>query len=187
MGLNKVADEIRLNAEREAQRIISEGKREGDRILEETKKRLREYEETTRKEMNSSVEQINMRNQTITQKRMKEFAMNIKKEVVEKVYQQFLDYLKNAKGNERTRIFRKMITSAKKQISKPQIVYVRQEDTAIARKLFKGLQVKTKDMDGGFMLESGDGKEIVDYRFETLVELLKGKTLRNVSKTLFGE
>lgn len=186
MGLNKVADEIRFKAEKEAQRTINEGKSEGERILEETRKRLREYEETVRKETCSNMEQIGIRSQTLTQKRMKEFAMNIKKEAVERVYQQFLDYLKNAKGGEKDRIFRKMMAGARKQISAPETVYVRKEDTAHARKLFRGLEVKARGMDGGFILESGDGREIADYSFGTLVELLKGRTLKSVSKTLFG-
>jgi vacuolar-type H+-ATPase subunit E/Vma4 len=187
MGLNKVADEIRLNAEREAQAIISEGRREGERMLEEAEKRLKEHEEAVRKETSSSMEQISIRSQTLTQKRMKEFVMNTKREAVERVYRQFLDYLKNAKGGERDGIFRKMMASARKQINAPEIVYARKEDMAHAKKLFRGLEVKAKGTDGGFILESGDGREIADYRFETLVELLKGKTLKSVSKTLFGE
>lgn len=187
MGLNKVADEIRFKAEKEAQRIINEGKSEGEGILEETRKRLREYEETIRKETSGGMEQINVRSQTLARKQAKELAMDARREVVEKVYQQFLGYLRNVKGGERDRIFRKMLAGARKQISKPRAVYVRKEDAAIARKLFKGLEVRTRDMHGGFVLESGDGKEIVDYSFETLVEMLKGRTLKSVSGTLFGD
>jgi V/A-type H+-transporting ATPase subunit E len=187
MGLNKVADEIRLNAEREAERIVGEGRKEGERILEEAKKRLKEREEDAKKEIASSVEQITIRNQTLTQKRMKEFVMNTKREAVEKVYVEFLASLKTAGSGEKEKMFRKMQAGAKSQIAKPETVYVRREDAPLAKKLFRGIEVKSKDMEGGFMLESGDGKEIVDYRFETVVELLKGKTLKNVTKTLFGE
>jgi len=176
-----------MKADKEAQGILGEGRREGERITEETKKRLKEYEDAVKMERDNAFEQINIRSQTVMKKQLKEFAMNTKKEMVEMVYREFLDYLKSMRADERTKIFKMMAESTKSQISRPRVVYAKKDDIALAKKLFKGLEVRTKEMEGGFMLESGDGKEMVDFRFETLVELLKGRTLKNVSKTLFGE
>lgn len=187
MGLNKVVMEIRENSRKEAQRLVSEGRSEGLLLMDEAKKRVKEQEDALRKETEAAFGQIELRNQTIIKKQAKEFAMNTKKELVEKVYQEFLDYLKNVKGDERTRLFRKMLNATKGQIEKPKYVYVRKDDVALAKKLFGRLEVRTQDMDGGFMLESGDGREVVDLRFGTLLELLRGRTLKGVSKTLFGE
>jgi vacuolar-type H+-ATPase subunit E/Vma4 len=187
MGLNKVTVEIRFNAEKEAQRILAEGRAEGERILGETRKRLKEFEESVGKERDASLEQIGTKSQTVFQKRMKEAVMEIKKEAVEKVYQRFLESLEGVKGGEKERLFRKMMASARKQIERPETVYVRREDAPLAKALFRGLQVRTKDISGGFLLESGDGSEVVDYSFDMLVELLKGRTLKDVSKKLFGE
>ena len=187
MGLNKVVMEIRENARKEAQRLVSEGRSEGLRLMDEAKKRAKEQEDAIRKETEAAFGQIELRNQTIIKKQAKGFAMNTKKELVEKVYQEFLDYLKNVKGDERTRLFRKMLNATKGQIEKPKYVHVRREDVTLARKLFRGMEIRPKDMDGGFMLESGDGKEVVDLRFETLLDMLRGRTLKGVSKTLFGE
>ena len=176
-----------MKADKEAQGILDEGRREGDKLIEETKKRLKEYENAMKNEMENAVGQINVRSQTVMKKQLKEFAMNTKKEMVEMVYNEFLDYLKNMKGDERTRIFRKMAESTKSQISKPGVVYARKEDTVLAKKLFGRLEIRTQEMEGGLMLESSDGKEMVDFRFETLVELLKGRTLKSVSRIMFGE
>jgi vacuolar-type H+-ATPase subunit E/Vma4 len=187
MSLNKVASEIRMKADKEVQSILGEGRREGDKIIEETKKRLKEYENAMKIETENALGQINMRSQAVMKKQLKDFAMNTKKEMVELVYNEFLDYLKTMKGDERTRIYRKMAESMKSQISKPGVVYVRKDDTALAKKLFSGLKIRTQEMEGGLMLESKDGKEMVDFRFETLVELLKGRTLKSVSRIMFGE
>ena len=186
MGLNKVATEIRQNAEKEAQRVVGEGKSEGQKILDEARKRVKEQEAAMRKEIEAELRQIDVKIQTLMKKQTREFEMNAKKELVEKVYQEFLDHLRNMKGGERERIFKQMARQTKDQINNPKTVYARKEDASLAKKLFRGMHVITKDMDGGFVLESGDGKEAMDFRFETFIELLKGRTLKSVSKTLFG-
>jgi V/A-type H+-transporting ATPase subunit E len=187
MGLNKVSFEIRENARREAQKIISEGKGEGQKLMDEARARLKEQEKAMRQDMELALRQIELRSQTIVKRQTKEFAMNAKKELVERVYLEFLDYLKGMKGDERSRIFRKMLNSARGQIAKPKYVHVRKEDVTLAKKLFRGLEIRTKEMDGGFIVESADGRELIDLSFETLIEQLKGRTLKGVSKTLFGE
>jgi vacuolar-type H+-ATPase subunit E/Vma4 len=187
MGLNKVAIEIRVTAQKEAHRITSEAKNEGQEIIDEARNRVKEQESLIRSEMESAFRQIEARNQTLIRKRMKDFEMNAKKELVERVYQGFMENLKKAKTGERERMFKRMLSAARKSIEKPKTVYVKREDSSLARKMFRGLEVKTKEMDGGLVLESSDAKEMIDFRFETLIDLMKSRTLKNVSRMLFGE
>ncbi len=186
MGLNRVVREIKENAKKEAERIIREGKDEAENILrqaeEGVKKRLKEIKE----DAENRKKQTELRSRTLTKIRTKELALGMKKEAVERVYQEFLAFLKNMKGREKERTFRSMIRLARKQIGEPETIYVRKEDSAFAKKIFREFQIKTKDIEGGFILESKDGKEMVDFSFEAILEMLKGKTLKSVSRVLFG-
>ncbi|UCC91932.1 MAG: hypothetical protein JSV39_01555, partial [Candidatus Aenigmatarchaeota archaeon] len=145
-----------------------------------------EMEKEMESEMESEIKQIEMRNLTMRKTREKELLLKTKRDIMEGVYGKFLEYLRNAKGKEKEGIYRKLLALARKQMRSPKIMYVNPKDAGTAKRASRGVQVRKKGMEGGFMLESADGKEFVDFRFETLVELIRERTLKNTSKILFG-
>jgi vacuolar-type H+-ATPase subunit E/Vma4 len=186
MGLSRVVGEIKENAEKEAEAIVREAEKEAEAILSESARIVRERGKEMESEMEKEIKQIEMRNSTMRKTRKKELLLKTKRDVMEGVYGKFLEILGNAKGREKEGIYRKLLALAREQIRNPKIMYVNPKGTGTAKKVFRGVQIRKRKMKGGFILESDDRKEFVDFRFETLIELLKEKTLKNISKILFG-
>lgn len=186
MGLEKVVVEIKENAERKAEGMVREAEKEAERIIREAKERAKQAKKGIEKENEQAIRQIEMRNLTIRKARKKELVLKAKKEMMDEVYMRFLVNISKSKGRKRETIYRKLASIAKKQMKRPGVVYMDPKDSGLSKKVWKGLRFRKKEMKGGFMLESDDGKEFVDFRFETLNGLLKEKTLKDVSRMLFG-
>ncbi|HLC95758.1 MAG TPA: hypothetical protein VJH97_00340 [Candidatus Nanoarchaeia archaeon] len=52
-------------------------------------------------------------------------------------------------------------------------------------KHIKGIEVVTRDLDGGIIAENKDGTVSVDYSYTTLLDVLKGKYLAEIAEVLF--
>lgn len=186
MGLDKVVEEIKENAQKEAEGILEEARKQADSIIKQSREKVSESRKEMERESKQLIKQIESRNITIRKTRKRELLLKTKKEIMDGIYERFLEELKNSKGKEKEKVYKRLASLAKNQMKNPRKVYVNPNDFSVVRKVYKGVHAEKKEMNGGFMLESEDGREFVDFRFETLVELLKERTLKNLSKILFG-
>lgn len=181
MALEQLEKGILAHAKKEAARVLEEA----EQGAEEIKKAARLRAAARKKELEQSLVQELERLDRLAKARARMKARHLvleeERKLIAEVYAHLLEKLQEKKGDVMKDLFEK--SGGEFKAAK---VYVSPKDLKMARALFKGLDVAPQEMQGGFILESGDSSLLLDCRFETLVERVKAKTLKRVAQELFG-
>ncbi|MBI4896278.1 MAG: hypothetical protein HY832_01905 [Candidatus Aenigmarchaeota archaeon] len=182
MTLEPLEKEILDHAYAEARQITQEAQAEVQLLRAEAVKRTEETIKKISVETQEKKHAIEQMHTVQTALQTKQEFLREKKAIIDEVYEEFANVLEQ----EHESMLEALFAKATQQF-KPATVIVRPADAQLAKKLFKGLAVEIQPMRGGFILESADGTERMDYRFETLIELLRTKTAKTVAHELFGD
>ena len=178
MGIDNVADEIIKEAEKMAKAIVKEGEDIKIQTLEESRKKIKAEKEKIDREVAATLAGIKTRELMKAKMSVKESILNEKKNLIDGCFDAAAEKIKD-------NILQRLFEIGKKSIE-PKAVYVNPDDVEKAKKLFN-VTVKEKGIKGGIIMESKDGKEIIDMSLERLIEIARAKSLKNVSKILFGD
>lgn len=181
MVLEELESEIIQNAKTEAQRIIAESQEEAKTLEEEAKARVKSKKNSLEEDLERQIAFLATIQKTRARMNMKHLLVSEKKALIDHVYAGFSELLEKNKAT----MIKKLYEKAKKDI-KPAKIYVNQSDQRMAKTIFKGLEIEPKQITGGFIAESKDGRELVDYSYDTLLETVRGLSLQKVHKELFG-
>mgnify|MGYP001615645626 CR=1 FL=1 len=179
MGIDNVADEIIKEAEKMAKAIVKEGEDIKIQTLEESRKKIKAEKEKIDREVAATLAGIKTRELMKAKMSVKESILNEKKNLIDGCFDAAAEKIKD-------NILQRLFEIGKKSIE-PKAVYVNPDDVEKAKKLFRDVAVKEKGIKGGIIMESKDGKEIIDMSLERLIEIARAKSLKNVSKILFGD
>ncbi len=182
MALEKLERGIMNNAKKEVDQIIQEGKNEAKAILKEAGKRAKEKRRKEEQLLDLQVVQLKNVHQTKARMMKNQSLLGEKKQLIDRVYDRFLQKLQK----QRVTVMKNLYQEAKKQLT-PGRVYVREEDVKQAKTLFRGVPIEVRPLTGGFIVESKSGDQLVDYSFETIIDLMRLESLPQVSTTLFGK
>ncbi|RLJ07252.1 MAG: hypothetical protein DRP13_04140 [Candidatus Aenigmatarchaeota archaeon] len=185
MRMKELSKEIIRQAEKEAEKIIKNAKKEAEALIEKAKAEAKQEIEKERKKTRKEKERLLNREKIKANIEGKKLTLDTKKEVLERVFQEFLKKVLDMKEKEKTELYRSLVKNAEKEI-KSGTIYVRKQDLKIVKKLAK-LRVMEKDMEWGITAESRDGKELIDLTLPTLIEFLKERTAKKLADLLFGE
>ncbi len=179
MGIENVAEEILREAEKNAKTIVEEGEAGRKQLLEEARIRIKAKKDAIDKEFSDALQSVRTLENMKAKMAVKERILDGKKSMIDECFETALE---NMREDALQRLF-----DAGKRMLEPGAAYVSPDDVEKARKLFHGVAVKERNMKGGIVLESKDGKETVDLSLERLAEITKAVSLRDVSKILFGD
>ncbi|MBI2076667.1 MAG: hypothetical protein HYT72_05470 [Candidatus Aenigmarchaeota archaeon] len=179
MGIDNVADEIIREAEKKAKAIAEEGDNIKNQTLDESRKKIKAEKGRIDRDMAETFEAIRIREMMKAKMSVKESILTQKKNLIDSCFDAAAEKIKGD-------VLQKLFETGKKSIE-PEVVYVNSGDAEKAKKLFRGVSVKEKDIKGGIILESKDGKETIDMSLERLTEMARTKALKDVSKILFGD
>ena len=183
--MKELSKEIIRQAEKEAEKIIKNAKKEAEALIEKAKAEAKQEIEKERKKTRKEKERLLNREKIKANIEGKKIVLDTKKEVLERVFQEFLKKVLDMKEKEKTELYRSLVKNAEKEI-KSGTIYVRKQDVKIVKKLTK-LKVMEKDIGWGTIAESRDGKELIDLTLPTLIEFLKERTAKKLADLLFGE
>lgn len=181
MSLEQLERGIIKNAEKEADRIVAEAEREAQDLVKEARNRAGKAKKGVQKQTKQQLSHYQDLKKTKQKMRQKQALLTEQKHLIDDVYQRFLTKLERNKKS----IMKRLYAQARKGM-KPARVYVAAADVSVARTLFRGVKVETQELKGGFILESRDGSQLVDHSYDTIIDTIRGKTLKQVSDALFG-
>ncbi len=183
MTLENLEKEIMAEANRKARAILDGAASERRQIINEAGKEAKEMCNAMEAEAKSRWEQEELEELTKAKMRAKGEISLEKKLLVEKVYKEFEERLKGKSSNE---MLKKLFERGKRELENAGTVYVAGKDLQPARKLFRGIEVKEKEIGGGIILESRDSLQSADLSLSTLSEAARKRTIRKASSMLFG-
>ena len=186
MSAEKIIDQIKKDTEKEIKGILRDAENQVKSIHENAK---REAEVDVKRIENESVKKSeNLKKIMISKASQdaKREIMNAREKKIEDCFTKAHSELSKVKGNNYTKIVKKLIEDGCKKLGKNCTVLIsRNEDKKIAMDL--GIKVDGKvESSGGVILKSSDGKITLDHTFEGILNREKDKIRIEIGKLLFS-
>lgn len=192
MGLEAVVEEIREKGRKEAEKIHSESKQETDQILAAANKRVGVIKLAAEAESAKSTAHIVDQEKSAANLLVKREQLNTQKALLDQVYEATRKDIAALPENFHREAIKKLLTEAKKEISKGRI-YCNSRDVVAAKAVisenseFAGFKVGDPvAIDGGILIESEDGNLQIDYSYRTFLAKVWETGLKDASDILFG-
>lgn len=176
MGIEDVAEEILREAEKKARQIEEEGNRERDRILAQAREHNERAKERMKREAEEANERLSHAALLQARKTVKDEALKAKADLMGLAYDTFF-------GKHRHELLQSLVAFCR-QHGNADALYASTSDVAEVKKLFGG-PVHAKQMKGGVVAQYGS--DYLDLSIETIEDIMKSRTQKDVQKILFGK
>lgn len=185
MSLNKVVEDIlRRGGERE-QEIIRLGESERDEQLQLAEKRMAENRARAERKNAANLTQMERQEISSAELESKKTSLAAQRQVMEELREQALSELSSYPSDKRKRLYSKLIARAKKELGEC-YVYSNKGDQALLQLPAGMTNGGVIDCSGGLIFESKDRAVRLDFRFETMLDDVWNKRMREIYGKLFG-
>ncbi len=182
MGLETVLESIQKNAQHAATAALNEAKHSEEQLRAQAKERIEALRTAEQQRVELEIATARARARVQHSLAIRSATLTAKRAILDQAYTTFLG---RATGPERAKVFPKLAALAKPM--QPAAVFVADQDLLLAKKAFPRAAVKSRPMAGGLIAESADGRQLMDLRLETIIDLLRAKTDRMVAEALFTD
>ncbi|MFO7710620.1 MAG: V-type ATP synthase subunit E family protein [Candidatus Woesearchaeota archaeon] len=180
MSFEKLKAKVEKEMKAERQKIISDAKAKAKEIVEAAEAEARQEEEQRMKALENQL--ASKRTQEVASAKLEQKKQKLiaRKEMLDKVFEEASNKLpKKLTQAKRKKLLGDLFKSAQKEITVAK-VYCKDADAKLL-----DTEHKKMNMLGGFIAENKDGTISVDYRFETLLEEIRGRYLADINRILF--
>ncbi|MEM0449769.1 MAG: V-type ATP synthase subunit E family protein [Methanomassiliicoccales archaeon] len=185
MALERVVEKILENARKDADQLIAAGEKERGVILAQANEAITRRRAESEKSIEESVKRLRQQELSSAELEAKRVVLNTKKEVLDRTFEETMKELARLSQSEKARIYSKILENGIKVVSKPTVYCPRGESPLVSSLPGVGSVIEM-DMGPGLVLESRDGLVRLDFQFDTILESIWEKELKNVSGILFG-
>ncbi len=185
MGLEQVVQEILKRGENKRAEIISKGEKERDEQIEVAKKSIEENTRKANERTKGMIEQMQQQELSSAELESKRALLEAEKQVMEELREKVLEDLADYPSEKRKRMYSKLVNNARKELGEC-VVYGRKSDLSLLRLpagMTSGDPIETS---GGLIFESKDKTVRLDYRFESILEDVWSRKIREIYTELFG-
>jgi len=180
MGLEVVVKDVLERGQEEANRIKREGANEADAIIAAGENKAQAILKDRREQAVLQIERRKNREISGANLEVKRAILNVKKELLDQVYEEALGALAALSEPERESIINKLLESH----TDSKRVFSNKNDEAIVRKITTLEYGGTILCSGGIVLENEDGTVIHDLTFDTLLRSVRESSLKQLSEIL---
>ena len=184
MGIEEVTNKIKEEAKKQADHLLSLADAEAKRIEKETLHEIEDYEKKLRENAEQKIARERRKALAAAEFEGKRAVLDRKTEIVDAVMAEATKEIQKMHAGERKAVLQKLLKDAGKEFPIAR-VHVNAKDKALVKELLKGVDVVERNILGGVIAESKDGKVRVDLSFETLLEQLRQEHLGELSRVLF--
>jgi V/A-type H+-transporting ATPase subunit E len=180
MGLEVVVKAVLAKGEEEANHIKQEGINEANAIKAEAEKTVSKILADKREHTAEQIEHRKCMEVSSTNLEVKRGILNVQKEVLDETYEDAKRALLALSEPERETIIKGLLESQMEF----QRVYSSKQDEPIVRRITQLEYGGNINCVGGIMLENDDGTVIRDLTFDSLLESVREKSLKQISEIL---
>ena len=187
MGLEEVVAEINNKANSDAAAILKEGRAMAAQILGNAEKEAKEKKAAAAADLENVKSASERKELADAELKCKKQIQDTKKELIFAAYGGAKAKISAMGERERAKILEQLFERSEKQLDGIGAVYVSHADMKLAASIFKQKKVSVHERNilGGRVAESRDGKILVDYSFDSIVGSMKESMIKDVSRTLF--
>lgn len=181
MGIEEMEAGIIKEAEDKAQAIHKKAQDARRIIFEEQKKRIELEKAGIKSRFEQNMLQMETKEMASARMEAKKQVLKEKERLIDSVYRNFFSELDKEVSSEE--LLESLFKLGRSGLKSVENVYVNKKDAEIAKKF--RVDVKTTNIRGGLILESGN--ESIDMSIEVLENLLRQRTIKEVSRKMFGD
>jgi V/A-type H+-transporting ATPase subunit E len=185
MSLNKVVEDILRRGEEKKREIIRLGEQERDEQLKQADKRIEEDRLKTEKRSEASILQMEQQELSSAELESKKAMLAAQRETIDDLKEQVLSALAHYPADKKKKLYSKLISKAKKELGQC-YVYSNKEDKAVLQLPTGMTDAGVINCHGGLVFESKDRSYRLDYRFESMLDEVWNKEMRDIYAKLFG-
>ena len=185
MSLNRVVEDILRRGEEKKQEIIRRGEQERDEQIQQVEKRIVEERQKAEKRVSVQISQMEQQELSSAELESKKSMLAAQRQVMEDLKEQVLDALENYPADKKKKLYSKLAAKAKKELGEC-YVYASASDNGLLQ-LPSGVTVAGAiECRGGLVFESKDRNYRLDYRFESLLDEIWTKDMKEIYEKMFG-
>ncbi len=185
MSLNKVVEEILRRGKEHEREIIQTGEKERNEFLLQADKKILEESAKAKRKNDAAIAQMEQQELSSAELESKKILLAAQRVSLEELRQQVLAELGEYPADMRKKLYAKLIAKAKKEFGEC-IVYSNKADRALLQ-LPTGMSAGSSiDCLGGLVFENKDKSIRLDFRFESMVEDVWNRNMREIFTRLFG-
>jgi len=185
MSLNKVVDEILRKGEERKREIIQLGQKERDEQVLQADKKIQENRQKAEKRNEAKTAQMEQQEASSAELESKKTLLVAERQVMEELREQVLEELADYPADERTKMYSKLISRAKKELGDC-YVYSNKDDKALLQLPSGVTSGGLIPCRGGLVFESKDRSVRLDFRFESVLDEIWNKNMKEIHTRLFG-
>jgi V/A-type H+-transporting ATPase subunit E len=185
MGLDKVVEEILRRGEEKKREIISLGEKERDDQIRLADKRIVDERLKSEKRAETTIAQMEQQELSSAELESKKALLMAQRKVMDELKEQMLNELGGYPVDKRKRLCSQLVSKAKKELGEC-YVYSNRSDKALLQ-LPPGItHAGAIECRGGLVFESRDKSFRLDFRFESMLDDVWNKNMREIYMKLFG-
>ena len=185
MSLNKVVDEILRKGEERKREIIQLGQKERDELVLQADKKIQESRLKAEKRNEAKITQMEQQEVSSAELESKKTLLVAERQVMEGLREQILEELANYPADKRKRMYSRLILRAKKEFGDC-YVYSNTDDKALVQLPVGMTSGGIVPCRGGLVFESKDRSVRLDFRFESVLDDVWNKSMKEIHTRLFG-
>lgn len=191
MSLNTVVEDIRDEARARAEEILDEANAEAERIRNEAEADAERILEERQADVERTVEQERDRSLSSAKLEAKQERLTARRDLLEEVREATEDALADLEGDRRRDLTEALLEAALTEFEEPVVVRGRSEDADLLESLLEDVEDArlgdSVDCLGGVVVEGGDSRVKVNNTFDSLLEEVWNRNLKELSDTLFEQ
>lgn len=182
MGLDTVIEKIQKEGAEKVTSIISDAEKQADQILQTKQKMLNELAEKKKQELTKQIDSLKTQEASGMEIAVKKIRLNAEKDVLANTYKESLQSLTTLPHD---KVISALLKKVQQELPEAATIYSNKRDAPIVRSqtriTFGGL-IETL---GGIIVENKEKTLQIDYRYETIAELVWDRSLKEIAEVLF--
>jgi V/A-type H+-transporting ATPase subunit E len=185
MSLDKVVDDILKKGEEKKQEILQTGRKERDDQVALADKRIAEERAMDERKTKAAIAQMEQQELSSAELESKRISLAAQRTSMDVLKKQVLEEIARLPNDKRKVMYSKLVSKAKKELGEC-VVYFNKADKPLLQ-LPSGMSVGGPiECVGGLVFESKDRSIRLDYRFESMLEDVWNRKMREIYGKLFG-
>ena len=182
MALDAVVEDILATSKSKVEEIDAETEQEVTRILNEARERAAEIKSRKEAEVDSAIEALERREVSSANLDTKRAQLNVHKDLMEETRQKLIEAISKLSKKDNEALIKKLLEPYDLKEMK---VFSSKKDQTFVSSLAPNYGGNIETI-GGVVVETKDGLMSYDHTYETLASEVFNKSMKDVSKILFG-
>jgi V/A-type H+-transporting ATPase subunit E len=180
MGLEVVVKDVLTRGEEDANHIRQEGNDEANAIIAGAERTARQIREEKRDQTIEQIERRKNREISSANLEVKRAILNVKKDLLDRVYGEAIEKLASLPESERENIIKKLLESQTDSTR----VFSNENDESLVKRISSLEYGGTISCSGGVILENEDGTVLRDLTFDSILKNVRDRSLKQLLQIL---